>query len=170
MSWSTAAPPCSINCFDHNVLAATRVGVNTGECVVGNFGGAARFDYTAHGDSINTAARLEGANKHLGTRVCVSQATRALCTGIAFRPIGSLLLKGKTEAIDVFEPVHAAESGDERHQAYREAFALMAQGDIRAGSRFADLAATWPDDGLIAFHAERLARGLGGERVVLSRK
>ena len=57
------------------VFGVTRIGINTGRAVVGNFGGRRRFDYTAHGDAINTAARLEAANKMLGTRICVARAT-----------------------------------------------------------------------------------------------
>ena len=56
-------------------IGVTRIGVNSGSAIVGNFGGDALFDYTAHGDAINTAARLEAANKYLGTRICVSAET-----------------------------------------------------------------------------------------------
>ncbi len=52
----------------------TRIGVHAGPALVGNFGGSRFFDYTAYGDTINTAARLEAANKFLGTRICVSAA------------------------------------------------------------------------------------------------
>ena len=53
-------------------FGATRIGVHAGPALVGNFGGSRFFDYTAYGDTINTAARLETANKFLGTRICVS--------------------------------------------------------------------------------------------------
>ena len=49
----------------------TRIGVNSGEVVVGNFGGSSMFDYTAYGDAVNTAARLESVNKQLGTNICI---------------------------------------------------------------------------------------------------
>ena len=55
-------------------FGVTRIGVHAGPALVGNFGGSRFFDYTAYGDTINTAARLEAANKHLGTRICVSAA------------------------------------------------------------------------------------------------
>ncbi|MBV8615835.1 MAG: adenylate/guanylate cyclase domain-containing protein [Acetobacteraceae bacterium] len=86
--------------------------VNTGEAVVGNFGGARRFDYTAHGDAINTAARLEAANKALGTRILVARATADRATSetaeaLWFRPAGVLRLRGKAEDTEVLEPMAA---------------------------------------------------------------
>lgn len=94
-------------------LGATRIGVNTGRAIVGNFGGRRRFDYTAHGDAINTAARLEAANKTLGTRVLVSRATvdraAAGVTGaVCFRPVGTVRLRGKADDTEVFEPLAAS--------------------------------------------------------------
>ena len=76
-------------------LGITRIGVNTGSAIIGNFGGALFFDYTAHGDAINVAARLEGANKPLGTRICVSATTVAEIPDFRGRPVGELVLKGK---------------------------------------------------------------------------
>ena len=64
-------------------FGATRMGVHTGPAVVGNIGGEKHFDYTAIGDTVNTAARLEGANKFLGTRVCISGATAERCPDMA---------------------------------------------------------------------------------------
>jgi class 3 adenylate cyclase/CHASE2 domain-containing sensor protein len=83
----------------------TRIGVNTGTVVVGNFGGEKRFDYSATGDAINTAARLESVNKQLGTRVCISGATIERCAGGSYRPVGELVLKGKSESVAAYEPV-----------------------------------------------------------------
>ena len=55
-------------------LGVTRIGVHAGQAIVGNFGGGRFFDYTAYGDTINVAARLEAGNKQLGTRICVERA------------------------------------------------------------------------------------------------
>src|SRR6185369_2574620 len=55
-------------------FGVTRIGIHAGSALVGNFGGNRFFDYTAYGDTINIAARLETANKFLGTRICVSAA------------------------------------------------------------------------------------------------
>ncbi|HEY6256260.1 MAG TPA: adenylate/guanylate cyclase domain-containing protein [Xanthobacteraceae bacterium] len=94
----------------HIPFGSTRIGVNTGYAIVGNFGGNRRFDYSAYGDTINTAARLENANKILGTRICISRSTVAQCSAGGFRPIGSLVLKGKTEPVDVYEPIEGTAS------------------------------------------------------------
>ena len=83
----------------------TRIGVHTGPGFVGNFGSRRRFDYGAQGDAVNTAARLEGVNKQFGTHICVSEATRALCHSMQFRPLGSVVVKGKRVGTRVWEPV-----------------------------------------------------------------
>ena len=88
----------------------TRIGVNTGPAIVGNFGGTLRFDYTAHGDAINTAARLEAANKQLGSKILISRATRDAAPGFPVRPLGEIALRGKSAAIEVFEPYETAEA------------------------------------------------------------
>jgi adenylate cyclase len=151
-------------------LGRTRIGINTGECVVGNFGGSSRFDYTAHGDAINTAARLEGANKHLGTRICISESTVAHCGGtLRFRPIGRLLLKGKKETLDVFEPLDG-EGREIVADAYAEAYTALAEQHPDAAGRFRELAARFPDDPLISLHARRLDEGAVGVDIVLDSK
>ena len=151
-------------------LGHTRVGVNTGTCVVGNFGGSARFDYTAHGDPINVAARLEGANKHLGTRICVSDATRAHCSELHFRPVGALVLKGKTEAIEVFEPITDEQSREPFFEQYLSAYAALDQGDLGVVDKFRDLASRYPNEPLVRFHSDRLLSGESGTVVVLESK
>jgi adenylate cyclase len=63
--------------FVSGSLGVTRIGAHAGAAIVGNFGGGRFFDYTAYGDTINTASRLEAVNKQLGTRICVSEAVVA---------------------------------------------------------------------------------------------
>ncbi len=155
---------------DGVALGDTRIGVNTGPAVVGNFGGTARFDYTAYGDSVNTASRLEGANKYLGTRICVSEASRAKCAALDFRPVGRLILKGKTEATEVFEPAQPGELPPSLRSDYERAYELLAAGDARARGAFESLAAHYPRDRLVAFHARRLAAGERGATIVMTGK
>lgn len=151
----------------------TRIGVNTGQAVIGNFGGHTRFDYTAYGDAINTTARLESANKQFGTRICVATATRDLCPTLSFRPIGNVVLKGKTIPIMLYESVTAADASAAKAAEYQEAYTLMECGEdktLEARQAFERLTSQYPDDGLIAFHAERLRRGASGTLVVLAEK
>lgn len=148
----------------------TRIGVNSGPAVVGNFGGFLRFDYTAHGDAINTAARLESANKFFGTRVCVSGSTAQLCERFAGRPIGALVLKGKTEAIETFEPLVDGLLHAPQTEAYLHAYQLLEAGNEQALAAFEAVCQDHPDDALAAFHLNRLKQGESGTRIVMAGK
>jgi adenylate cyclase len=85
----------------------TRIGIHTGVAIVGNMGSPARFNYTALGDVMNTASRLESANKSLGTSILVSRETVAACVGdfeeVNFRALGRIAVKGKAKEIEVWE-------------------------------------------------------------------
>ncbi len=149
----------------------TRIGVNTGNAIIGNFGGDLRFDYTAIGDTVNTAARLEGANKYFGTRLCVAGSTLDASPGVRSRPIGNIILKGKTDAIPVYQPLGDGDDGDlAPFDAYADAYALLDSGDPGAASAFEALLAAASDDPLVRFHCERLRRGETGTRIVLEDK
>ena len=151
-------------------LGNTRIGVNTGATVVGNFGGATRFDYTAHGDAINTAARLEGVNKFFDTRVCVSETTLERCGHPHHRPIGRLVLKGKSEGLGAYELLTASRARAPAIVEYLRAYRLLEAGDPGAAEVFAELTERHPDDGLIAFYAIRLEAGMTGITIRLSEK
>ena len=82
----------------------TRVGIETGPAIVGDIGIQSKLDYTAHGDAINSAARLEAANKELGSTICVGPTTASRCERSIFRPLGLIALRGIDEPIAAFEP------------------------------------------------------------------
>ncbi len=86
-------------------IGRTRVGLHWGEAIVGNFGGEGRIQYTALGDAMNTAARLESANKQTGTSVLVSGPVVERCGLDIFRPLGRVVLSGRASALDIHEPV-----------------------------------------------------------------
>jgi len=62
-----------------------RIGIETGQAIVGDVGLRSKLDYTAHGDAVNAAARLEAANKELGSAICVGPGTAARCDASLFR-------------------------------------------------------------------------------------
>ena len=81
-----------------------RIGINTGEVIIGNMGSRNTFDYTAMGDHVNLGARLEGANKFYGTHIMISEFThRVVKDDFITRPLDLIRVKGKTKPIEVFE-------------------------------------------------------------------
>jgi adenylate cyclase len=148
-------------------LGITRIGVHAGSAIVGNFGGGKFFDYTAYGDTINVAARLEAANKQLGSRICVSRLLAAKVADFRGRPVGDLILRGRTEALRAFEPMRAEEFDGPRTRSYLEAFSKLDAGDPGAMAAFAAHIGNYPDDQLASFHLKRLLNGASGTRIVM---
>jgi adenylate cyclase len=142
------------------VSARTRVGIHTGEALAGNLGSARRFDYTLIGDTTNFAARLEGANKYLGTSILLSDDTaRQVGDKFLLRRIGALRVKGKDRPVTVHELLGEDSAA---RPAWLETFtaALRAweKGDLaeaRAGFE-ATIAARGGDDGPSRFYLEQL--------------
>lgn len=151
-------------------FGVTRIGVNSGAAIVGNFGGEEYFDYTAHGDSINTAARLEGANKYLGTRICVSGETRSRIANFCGRPVGVLILKGKQEEIEVFEPLRKTGPEIGAVEQYLSAYEALQAHAPDAYARFQAYCRVHPEDTLANFHLGRLRDGQTGANIKLQSK
>ena len=143
----------------------TRIGVHAGPALVGNFGGSRFFDYTAYGDTINTAARLETANKFLGTRICVSAAAAEAANGFQGRPVGDLMLRGRSEPLRAFEPLRVSKFESPVTAQYKDAFAKLEAGDSGAMPAFAALVGQHSDDPLAGFHLKRLLNGAKGIRI-----
>jgi adenylate cyclase len=149
------------------MLGVTRIGAHAGSAIVGNFGGDRFFDYTAYGDTINIAARLEAANKQLGTRICVGAPLAAKVTNFQGRPVGDLMLRGKTEALRAFEPLRTGQYEDAATKSYLDAFTKMEAGDPGAIAAFAAHLGKQADDHLASFHLKRLLNGATGTRIVM---
>jgi len=145
---------------DLGVHVAMRIGINCGECIVGNMGGDNRFDYTAVGDAVNTAARLEGVNKVYGTNIIVSEAIAYSVHGrIPFREVDTVRVKGRSVGINLYTPCedHALiDLSDEALKAYR-------RGDFEeAEALWRNLLARYPGDALAMTFLERLEGFTGG--------
>ena len=151
-------------------IGVTRIGVHCGDSIIGNFGSTQRMDFTALGDTVNTAARTEGVNKYFGTRICCTQSVVDKAPSQSFRPVGDVVLKGKIEAVTLYNPVSAAEVNSGLLADYLAAYGVMATGDPGALSAFRELEKAHVKDPLALFHISRLESGIVGPRIVMDDK
>lgn len=139
----------------------TRIGLHTGLAKVGNFGSSERFDYTALGESINLASRLEGLNKFLGTDCIISRDTKKeIGDRLVTRSLGSFQLKGFDSPVEVYELI-GWPGQEESTRPWREAFAQALNNynnrDLEfAGAGFRQTLELRPNDGPSKFYLGRL--------------
>jgi adenylate cyclase len=86
-------------------LGRTRVGIETGQAIVGDVGGRRKLDYAAHGNAVNAAARLEAANKMFESSICIGPGTASRLDPTSIRLLGSLVPRGQSREIAVYTPV-----------------------------------------------------------------
>jgi adenylate cyclase len=148
-------------------IGMTRVGLHVGDAIVGNFGGEGRIQYTALGDSMNTAARLEAANKGLKTGVLVSAEAAARSGRDDLVPMGRVTLRGRAQPVDVLTP--RPDLSPEQRARIAALVAAHAAGDKNAYVTAAtDLRTEFGQDPAIMFLIERLNDTEKGESYVLS--
>jgi adenylate cyclase len=114
-----------------------RIGLNSGAASVGNMGSKRRFSYTALGDDINLASRLEGANKHYGTYIMIAENTLAQAgDAVVTRELDLLKVKGKAKAVRVYELLGL--KGEVDPETLKKAKAFEAAIALYRGRRFAE--------------------------------
>jgi adenylate cyclase len=136
----------------------TRIGIETGPAIVGDVGIHAKLDYTAHGDAVNVAARLERANKELGSSICIGPVAASRCDQSLLRPLGKINVDGRDDAVAVFEPWRCDTSKAWRER-YLAAMSLHQQDPIAAAGCFDQLAADQIDDRVPREIASRMRAG-----------
>ena len=129
-------------------IGRTRVGLHWGEAIVGNFGGEGRIQYTALGDSMNTAARLEAANKPLNSTVLASRAAAERSGLDWWRPLGRVTLRGRATPVEIFEPV--PDSTADQRARLQEALTRFDAGDRTVVEELETLASTNVRDAALA--------------------
>lgn len=136
-------------------IGKTRVGMHFGEAVVGNFGGENRIQYTALGDSMNTAARLESGNKAFRTSVMASGDIAGRTSLDWWRPMGKVVLSGRSSPIALFEP--APDFPEEDRKALADALELLERDQAASLARLQAISDRYPDDDALKALVERSA-------------
>lgn len=137
----------------------TRIGLHYGEVCIGDVGAGKHYEYRAIGDTINTASRIEGANKAFGTRILASEVAMSGVEDVAVRGLGTYRLMGKSKGLQLFEPMPSLHADSDRKrqllQGFSEGVMLFRQGCWdEAFHRFSQLQRLFPEDGPICYYLE----------------
>ena len=149
-------------------IGKTRVGLHFGEAVVGNFGGDTRIQYTALGDSMNTAARLESANKTLKSSVMGSREFAEGSDLDWWRPMGRIVLSGRSSPVEIMEPAPDFPADD--RQKLFEAAAIAPKDAVKAQAIVDELIKKHPEDTALVHLKERYGQLSEGGAYVMGSK
>ena len=149
-------------------IGITRVGLHFGDAVIGNFGGKGRIQYTAFGDGMNTAARLESANKALKTVALVSSEAKDRAGLDLFRPMGRVVLSGRATPIEVWEP--APDMDPALRDELNALWIRFDGGDAEALVHLEIISAAHKDDAALREFVYRLREAGSGGHFVLGSK
>ena len=166
MPTAPARPPCVSATRTHHEFngkkLVTRIGLHTGVANVGNFGSDNRVDYTAIGENINLASRMEGLNKYLGTRVLITGDThQGIGARLVTRYLGLFRLKGFEKAVEVYELIGRAGTSRKNPRTCASASskrrALFVKKDFAgAEAAFRRVLEIEPNDGPAKFYLEQI--------------
>jgi adenylate cyclase len=136
----------------------TRIGIETGTVILGDVGGGSKLDYTAYGNAMNLTARLEAANKELGTTILVGEAAAGRLGGAsALRPLGSIAIRGRSAPVAIYEP-WPKDMGETEREAFVEAFERLRGDEVSGLTELKAIAADRPHDTALRRLVERLER------------
>lgn len=143
-----------------NLNLPTRVGVHSGQIFLGNIGAGDHYEYGPTGDTVNTASRMDGLNKYLGTEVLASEEVVAHIDGVLKRELGKFKLKGKAQPIVAYELLGCVDQADEKTTKSCEMFAsalaaFRCQSWDEAAEKFLDLLTYSDTDGPARFYVQR---------------
>jgi adenylate cyclase len=114
-----------------SVKIKTRIGVHCGRIILGNIGALDHYQYTPMGDIVNTASRIEGLNKYLGTTLLVSDEVVGRLEGFLLRDVGKFRLKGKVKPIAAYELIGRRDMAEEKEMSacaiFAEALSVFGQ-------------------------------------------
>ncbi len=138
----------------------TRFGLHSGQMFLGSIGASHHYEYQAVGDMVNTATRIQGLSKYLGTRILASEATADELEEFLTRPVGCFLLAGKTEAVCLVELGGRKKDSNPQvtllYQKFADALEAYRTRQWReAASKFSDILDVFPEDGPSRFYLHR---------------
>jgi adenylate cyclase len=143
-----------------NVQMPTRVGLHSGQILLGNIGTADHYEYRPVGDIVNTSTRIEGLNKYLGTKILLSEDVLSRVDGLMAREVGKFLLAGKSKPIVLYELMCRADECSEQQRDlcmyFDEALeAFRRQSWKEASEKFKDIANRYENDSPSLFYVEQ---------------